>query len=322
MTEATQPTPNPPLLFVVGPTAVGKTALALEVAERLGTSILSADASCVYAGMEIGTAKPTAAERSRVPHRGLDLVPVGKPFAIDRYLAEARAAMAEAAAVGRPLVIAGGSGFYLKSFFAPVVDPIEVPAAVREVVTRLESDAGLDGLVAALRPRLGDPAAVQLDWQNPRRVSRALERCLATDQTLEAIQAAFSAQPDPYPRWSRHVCLLERDRDDLHLRIAQRVDQMLAAGLVAEVEALRAQGLESNPTAAAAIGYRETLAYLRGEIATEAALREQIVIHTRQLARKQHTWFRHQIPIDRRLPAASATPETAFPEVFGGAGAR
>jgi tRNA dimethylallyltransferase len=310
-----------PLLFLVGPTAVGKTALALEVAERLGAVILSADAYCVYAGMDLGTAKPTAAERSRVPHRGIDLVPVTAPFSIERYRDEAVACLEEARAGGRPVVVAGGSGFYLRSFFAPVMDTVEIPDAVRARVAALEAEAGLAGLQAVLRPLLGGRGPDEtpdLDWRNPRRVSRALERCLASGRSLAELQADFSAQAPPFADWPKRVCLLERGRAELHARIATRVEAMLAAGLVEEVRGLRAAGLERNPTAAAAIGYRETLAYLRGELPDLAALRESIVVHTRQLARKQGTWFRRQIPVDRCVAAASATPEEAFPEVFGG----
>lgn len=295
---------------------MGKTELALAVAERLGAVILSCDAYCVYRGMDIGTAKPSAKERARVPHEGIDLVPVSEPFSIDRYLEASRACLQRAQDEGRPVLVAGGSGFYLKSFFSPVMDTIPVSVNVRERVAAIERAEGLGGLQIALRACGSVAKAVGFDWDNPRRVSNALERCLASGRSLDAVQSAFFARPEPYPEHRKIVCLLEREVEALHARIVQRVDAMLAAGLINEVRALREEGLASNPTAEAAIGYRETLAYLRGEIASEAALRDLIIIHTRQLARKQRTWLRRQIPVDRRIQAATATPLTAFPEVF------
>ena len=308
---------SPRLRFLVGPTAVGKTALALAVAERLGAEILSCDAFCVYRGLDLGTAKPTPAEQARVPHHGLDLVDPSAPYSVEAYAAYARGVIDALSARGRPVLIVGGSGFYLKSFFMAVADGIHVSAEIRAQVAALEADGGLPALQGALRAcaAAGDDTGT-FDWDNPRRVARALERCLASGRSLAEVRAAHAALPDPYAGADRVVCLLERPSAELHARIAQRVDAMLAAGLVEEVAQLRPRGLEANPTAEAAIGYRETLQYLRGELPDRAALREAIVVHTRQLARKQRTWFRRQIPVDRVIPAATATPERAFPGDF------
>ena len=124
---------------------------------------------------------------------------------------------------------------------------------------------------------------------------RALERCLVSGKSLSELRIEFKARPKPYADCDKELILLQRSVEDLRARCAQRVDSMLAAGLVDEVVQLKQQGIESNPSAATAIGYRETLAYLRGEL-DGASLREQIVIHTQQLAKKQRTWFRTQIP--------------------------
>ncbi|MFW6353252.1 MAG: tRNA (adenosine(37)-N6)-dimethylallyltransferase MiaA [Verrucomicrobiota bacterium] len=312
MTQAIQTPLGFGLYFLVGPTAVGKTALALETAEQLGADILSVDAYCVYRGMDIGTAKPTARERSRVRHHGIDLVEVTEAFSVEQYLSHAQAVVEAARQADRPLLVVGGSGFYLKSFFAPVMDGVEIPPEVRARVETLAADGGLPALQAALRPLARD-ALQPIDWDNPRRVQMGLLRCLASGLTLGQVQARFAAQPTPYAGVRKEVCLLERPAEELRVRIAQRVDAMLAAGLVEEVEGLRGAGLEGNPTAAAAIGYRETLEYLRGALPDRASLREAIVRHTRQLARRQRTWFRRQVPVDRVLAAAGASPGKAFP---------
>jgi|TARA_B110000037_G_scaffold222271_2_gene296441 tRNA dimethylallyltransferase len=303
------------LYFIVGPTAVGKTSLALDVAERLGAVILSCDAYCIYRGMDIGTAKPTAAEQSRVPHRGVDLVGPDETYAVDRYLEYATSIVQECSATGTPILVAGGSGFYLKSFFSPIVDQIAIPPELRAEVDRLYESDGLEALQRALEP-FANRADATIDWNNPRRVRMALMRCRASDQPLTALQKRFSNQAEPYENIEKEVCLLEREPTELHQRIALRVDQMLEEGLVDEVSKLREDGLVSKSTAGAAIGYRETLAFLAGDLPSIDALREEIIIHTRQLARKQRTWFRKQIPIDRILPAATATPESAFPSAL------
>jgi len=287
------------LHVVVGPTAVGKTGYALECAEARGAEIVSADASVVYRGMDIGTAKPGPEERERAPHHLIDSREVDEPFDIVAYAAEAERAVADIARRGRDVVVAGGSGLYLKSFFAPVVDPVHVPASVRRRVAELARREGLEGMVRELRA-LNPEGLGALDARNPRRVARALERCLASGRTLAALRAEFAAQPEPYADYAKRLIRLDRPKAELDERIARRVDAMLEAGLVDEVAALRERGLERNPSAASAIGYRETLAYLRGELDREA-LREAIARNTRRLAKKQRTFFRRQLPAPERV---------------------
>lgn len=311
MTEQTHNGKPTRLFFLVGPTAVGKTELALRAAEELDAEILSCDAYCVYKGMDIGTAKPTRAEQARVPHWGLDLVPVSQAYSVHDYAVHAAEKVREITSRGRAVLIAGGSGFYLKSFFAPVTDAIRVPREISGTVAAMEAGGGLEALCAALRP-LAVGVEDRIDWNNPRRVARALERCLASGQDLAGVLEAFSAMPTPFPEARKDLCLLTRPRAELHERIAARVDAMIGEGLVDEVEQLREAGIEGNPTASAAIGYRETLGYLRGEIAGLAELAEQITMHTRQLARKQETWFRRQVPVDRVVEAKGAEARALF----------
>jgi tRNA dimethylallyltransferase len=282
------------LHILTGPTAVGKTALALEWAEANGAEIVSCDASLFYRGMDIGTAKPTAAERARVRHWLIDLCGVRERMDVAKYVELARAACEDIAGRGRRVLVTGGSGFYLKSFFGPVADTIEIPATVREEVAELERAGGVAALEARLREVSGD-ALGGLDLANPRRLTRALERCLATGRTVAELAAEFYAKPGPFADWDvRAVCLMREDAE-LRSRVEARVGQMLRDGLVEEVRRLRAEGIEENPSAASAIGYRETLAVLRGE-AAEAGLAEAISLNTWKLVRKQKTWFRTQVP--------------------------
>lgn len=288
------------LHIISGPTAVGKTEYALAYAKKNNAEIISCDALLVYKGMDIGTAKPSSEEQLRVKHHLIDVTPVDQPYDIVHYAAAAQAAVASIVERGKSIVVTGGSGFYLKSFFAPVVDTVIVPDAIRSDVAQQYEDEGLQGLLARLQA-LNPKGLGKLDTLNPRRVQRALERCLASGKSLPVLQAEFAARPDPYSEYKKNFILLERDPKVLRERAARRVDQMLQRGLIEEVERLRSQGIERNPCAASAIGYRETLSYLNGEMNHETLIQE-IVQNTNHLIKKQRTWFRTQIrPPDEQI---------------------
>jgi tRNA dimethylallyltransferase len=292
------------LHLLTGPTAVGKTELALRWAEANHAEIVSCDALLFYRGMDLGTAKPTAAERARVPHHLIDLRDVTEPMDVTQYVTNARTVAEDIVSRGRTVLVVGGSGFYLKSFFAPVADEVAVSPELRaEIAAKLESER-LHALVAELRA-LNPGGLGALDLANPRRVTRALERCRASGRTLAALAADFARQPAPFAGWETRCTRLDRTPADLDARIAARTDAMLRAGLVDEVRHLRAAGLEKNPSAARAIGYRETLAMLDGRL-PETQLAAEIAQNTRALVKKQRTWFRTQLPPHRALDAATS----------------
>jgi len=293
------------LHVLTGCTAVGKTELALRWAEANDAEIVSGDSLLFYRGADIGTAKPTKAELSRVPHHLIDIRGVSEQMNVTQYAAEARAAVDSILARGRRVLVTGGSGFYLKSFFAPVADEVAVPTELREELrARLEQAGGLAALVDELG-RLNPAGLGALDVQNPRRVLRALERCRASGRTLAALQADFDAQPAPFADCAVELCELVREPSELDQRIEQRVTAMLAAGLVAEVRGLLAQGLKGNPSVAGAIGYRETVDFLEGRL-MEPELAGAIGKNTRALVRKQRTWFKTQLPAHRQVGSAAA----------------
>jgi len=278
------------LHVLTGCTAVGKTELALRWAEQNEAEILSCDSLLFYRGMDIGTAKPTPAELARVPHHLINNCDLGEAMDIARYVELAREAAADIHRRGRRVLVTGGSGFYLKAFFAAVTDGIEVSPELRKRVAGLRAPEALAELVALNPGGLG-----KLDTANPRRVSRALERCLATGRTLNEIVADFARQPSPFAEWQTRLVQLDREPAELSRRIAQRVEAMLAAGLLDEVRALLGRGLTSNPSAATSIGYRESIACLEGRLPAES-LREEIIRNTSALVKKQRTWFRTQLP--------------------------
>jgi tRNA dimethylallyltransferase len=293
------------LHVLTGCTAVGKTELALRWAEANDAEIVSGDSLLFYRGADIGTAKPTKAELARVPHHLIDIRGVSEQMNVTQYAAEARAAVDSILARGRRVLVTGGSGFYLKSFFAPVADEVAVPTELREELrARLEQAGGLAALVDELG-RLNPAGLGALDVQNPRRVLRALERCRASGRILAALQADFDAQPAPFADCTVELCELVREPSELDQRIEQRVTAMLAAGLVAEVRGLLAQGLKGNPSVAGAIGYRETVDFLEGRL-MEPELAGAIGKNTRALVRKQRTWFKTQLPAHRQVGAEAA----------------
>jgi tRNA dimethylallyltransferase len=287
----------PKIHIITGPTAVGKTAHALAWAEAHEAEIVSCDALLLYRGMDIGTAKPTPAEQARVPHHGIDVWPVDQPGSVVDYVRIASEAVESIHSRGKSVVVVGGSGFYLKAFFAPVADQILIDAAIKSTVAEAYTREGLAGLVRRLHA-LNPEGLNGLDILNPRRVIPALERCLASGKTLAGLRAAFARQPSPFAHVEKHVTLLQREEADLLNRVETRTRAMLKAGLVDEVKQLRAAGLESNPAAASAIGYRETLVWLDAGSTDYEALAQAIITGTRRLIKKQRTWFRHQLPVD------------------------
>lgn len=295
---------------LTGCTAVGKTELALRWAEARGAEIVSCDSLLFYRGMDIGTAKPTREELARVPHHLIDICEVTERMDVTHYITKARSAVEAVFARGKQVLVTGGSGFYLKSFFAPVADEVEVPASLRdELRTRLERE-GLVSLLAELR-QLNPGGLGTLDVQNPRRVLRALERCRASGRTLMDLQAEFAAQPAPFAGCEVRLCELMRDKVELEHRVEVRVTAMLRNGLVEEVRGLLGRGLKENPSAAMAIGYRETIDFLEGRLG-ENELVANIVKNTRALVKKQRTWFKTQLPAHQPVEAASARLDDLF----------
>lgn len=300
--------PSRTLHVLTGPTAVGKTALALDWAETNNAVIVSCDSLLCYRGMDIGTAKPTPAELARVPHACIDIAdPFGNPYTIGEYIVAARRAVDDAVAAGRPVLVAGGSGFYLQSFFAAVTDAVAIPDAVRDEVAGLVA-RGPDAVLARLRELEPEPP-LWLDLENPRRVVKSLERRLASGKSLAAMKSDFDARPGPFDDFEKKTVVLTRPPESLEVRIRRRVTMMLNDGLVDEVRRLLAGGLRPDSPAGSATGYRETIAWLAaGEPGGLPALNESIALGTRRLAAKQRKWFRGKLPDARVIDLDADTP--------------
>ena len=284
----------PPVVALVGPTATGKTALGVALASRLGGEVVNADSMQLYRGMDIGTAKPDLAERDGVPHHLLDLWHVREAASVAEYRRLARAEVDRLRAAGVVPLLVGGSGLYVRA----VLDELDFPGTDPAVRARLEAELAEAG-PAALHARLAavDPAAAAAVLpSNGRRVVRALE-------VVEITGGPFQATlPEPRRHYPAVVVGLDREPAELDERVAVRVDRMWAAGLVAEVEALAADGLREGPTASRALGYAQVLAQLDGTL-TPAEARERTVSATRRFVRRQRSWFRRD-PATTWLDAA------------------
>ncbi|MCD4527089.1 tRNA (adenosine(37)-N6)-dimethylallyltransferase MiaA [Nocardioides sp. cx-173] len=275
--------PLPPIVALVGATASGKTGLSLDLAEALGGEVVNTDAMQVYRGMDIGTAKVPPAERRGIPHHLLDLLSVREPLSVAHFQEQARETSAQLRAAGTVPVLVGGSALYTRA----VLDRFDFPATDEVVRARWEAELASVG-PAALHARLAlvDPvAAAKMSPGNGRRVVRALEVIELTGRPYAASLPALE-YADP----ATVQVGLSIDRPTLDLRIQQRVDEMFDRGLVAEVERLLDEGLAEGPTASRAIGYREVMAHLAGEL-TLAEARERTFIATRRFSRRQDSWF-------------------------------
>ncbi len=271
-------------VFLAGPTAVGKSEVALLLAEQLGGEIISVDSMQVYRGLDLGTAKPTAAERQRVPHHLIDVVDLTAPFDAAKFGALAQTAVAEIQARGRVPIFCGGTGLYFKAFREGLG---AAPPADEKLRAELEA-APLAELLRELEQR--DPATfAAIDRQNPRRVIRAVEVIRLTGKPFSAQRASWNEEGRM--KNEETMFALTRKPDDLHARINARGDTMFAAGLVEETRALLPRGLEQNPTAMQAIGYRQVVEHLRGERPLAETV-ELVKIKTRQFAKRQLTWLR------------------------------
>jgi len=272
-------------LFIAGPTAVGKSALALHLADALGGEIISVDSMQVYRGLDIGTAKPDTAERVRVPHHLIDVADLTEPFDAAQYVRLAESAVQEIQSRGRVPIFCGGTGLYFKAYLAGLgAAPPSHPKLRAELEATPQSQ-----LLAELE--LLDPATfIRIDRNNPRRVVRAVEVIRLTGKPFSAQRADWHPSSTLPPPASHFVCL-SRAPADLHARIEARVDEMFALGLVAETRELLSRGLEQNRTALQAIGYRQVVEHLRGERSLPETV-TLVKIRTRQYSRRQLTWFR------------------------------
>ncbi|MDF1703223.1 MAG: tRNA (adenosine(37)-N6)-dimethylallyltransferase MiaA [Aeromicrobium sp.] len=302
------------LVAVVGPTGVGKSDLAIELACRLGGEVISTDAYQLYRDMDIGTAKTPVAERRGVPHHLVDVLDLAQAASVAQFQTAARRAVADCQARGVVPIVVGGSSLYVRA----VLDDLDFPGTDPDVRARWTRRLDQVGSAVLHRELAGrDPAAAaQILPSNGRRIVRALEVLELTGQPFRAHMPAYESVIGPVS-----LVGLTADRDVLDARLAARVDAMWEAGLVEEVQALAARGLADSPTASRALGYAEVLDLIAGRIDEQEA-RDRTVRGTQRFARRQErlfgkdprvTWLPHDAPdlVDRAVAAASSPPHPA-----------
>jgi tRNA dimethylallyltransferase len=299
-------------ILLAGATAVGKSSVAVHLAGRVGGEIISVDSMQVYAGLDIGTAKPSVEDRHRVRHHLIDVVALDESFDAAQFVDLAKQAALDIVARGRVPIFCGGTGLYFKAFLAGLGDSPPSAPALRGELEAMP----LPQLLSELERR--DPGALKLiDERNPRRVIRALEILRLSARGLAEQRAAWSQTSAANIRkghlYVHGLCIrafgLSRAREDLCQRIDRRVDAMFSQGLVEETKGLLKAGLARNRTALQAIGYRQVVEHLE-EQRSLAETMDLVKVRTRQFAKRQLTWFRHQMPLDWLDLAPDADCET------------
>lgn len=294
-------------IAVVGPTASGKSALGIALAQELGGEVVNVDSMQLYRGMDIGTAKLTLEEREGIPHHQLDVLEVTEQASVARYQKEAVADVEAIMARGKVPILVGGSMLYVQA----LVDDWQFPPTDQATRERLYQRLEVEGL-AALREelqRLDSEAAAIIEDNDPRRTVRALEVIALTGKPFQASQPPKNATP----RWNTLIVGLATTSEWLNPRIQTRTEQMFARGLVEEVETLVGRGLVAESTAGRAIGYAQVLAAMAGELTWDEAL-ERTVTGTRRYVRRQRSWFRRD-PRINWLDAEQDTLAQALPLV-------
>lgn len=280
---------KPPLILIVGPTAVGKTEIAIQLAERLDGEIVSADSRLFYRGMDIGTAKPTAEERARVPHHLIDIADPGEVLSLAVFQQKAREAIAEIHARSKLPFLVGGTGQYIRAVIEGWTPPeVKPDEQLRETLERMKEERGIYWLYEKLKGM--DPAAAsKIDPRNYRRTIRALEVILTTGRKFSEQR---SHSDSPY----RLISIgLTRPREELYRRVDERIEAMFTNGFVDEVRRLLAQGYSPSLPSMSAIGYRECIGVVKGELSEEQA-KVQIRRATRVYVRRQANWFKESDP--------------------------
>ena len=276
-------------VYLTGATASGKSALALSLAKRLGGEIVSVDSMQVYRGLDIGTAKPSAAERAEVSHHLVDVAGLDEAFDAAQFVRLAKRAESEIRERGNRPIFCGGTGLYFRALLEGLGESPPGDESLRELLTAMP----MEELVAELTAK--DPqAAEQVDLQNPRRVVRAVEVIRLTGRPYSAQRTGW----DESRQVAENFFCVQREVDELNGRIHSRVDAMFEQGLVEETKRLAKHGLRENRNACQALGYRQVLDHLDGALGLEETV-EQVKIKTRQFAKRQRSWFRNQMTCER-----------------------
>ena len=279
---------NGATIYLTGATASGKSALAMHLAKRLGGEIISVDSMQVYCGLNIGTAKPSAEEQAEVPHHLIDVAQLSEAFDAAQFVRLAKSASESISSRGRIPIFCGGTGLYFRALMEGLGNSPPSDELLRDELSLLP----FESLVAELK--IKDPkAAKQIDLKNPRRVLRAVEVIRLTGRPYSEQRIGW----EKLKRAPENLFCINREVDVLNQRIHKRVDEMFSLGLIEETQILIKRGLRDNRNACQALGYRQGLDLLDGELSLESVI-DKVKIKTRQFAKRQRSWFRNQMQCD------------------------
>ena len=279
---------NGATIYLTGATASGKSTLAMHLAKRLGGEIISVDSMQVYCGLNIGTAKPSAEEQAEVPHHLIDVAQLSEAFDAAQFVRLAKSASESISSRGRIPIFCGGTGLYFRALMEGLGNSPPSDELLRDELSLLP----FESLVAELK--IKDPkAAKQIDLKNPRRVLRAVEVIRLTGRPYSEQRIGW----EKLKRAPENLFCINREVDVLNQRIHKRVDEMFSLGLIEETQILIKQGLRDNRNACQALGYRQVLDLLDGELSLESVI-DKVKIKTRQFAKRQRSWFRNQMQCD------------------------
>jgi tRNA dimethylallyltransferase len=278
-----------PILILAGPTAVGKTEASIFLARELGTEIVSADSMQIYRGMDIGTAKPTPAQRKLIYHHMIDIADPDQPYSVGDYLRDARSAIDGILSAGGAPIVVGGTGLYLRALTRGLFHGPPADLELRERLLQRESE-GEPGMLYSDLVKVDPEAAIKIHPNDLRRTVRALEVFYLRDRKLSDFQREHAFQDRPYVF---RLLFLVRSRGELYPRIEQRVDQMLEEGLEAEVRALVAKGYSPDISSMQGLGYKHFFKYFLGKSSRDEAV-DLLKRDTKRYAKRQFTWFRRE----------------------------
>lgn len=282
------------VLIISGATCTGKTALAIDLAEKHNAEIISCDSVQIYKDADIGSAKATLQEQARIKHHLIDVVKVNQPFDVASYVELAKQTFNDIRKRGKNVVVVGGSGFYLKSWFMAVADNISIPKEISEFTSKIEREGGAEALAKELL-KVDAQASEIVDMNNPRRTKNALERCLATSKSVRELRTEFEKLPCPMGEFPRKFILIDRPDDEILKRIELRTQIMLKTGLIEETKNLINKGILENPSLRNSTGYKQTIDYLLSNSTNIDKLKSDIVVQTMSLVRKQRKYFATQL---------------------------
>jgi tRNA dimethylallyltransferase len=278
-----------PILIIAGPTAVGKTDASILLAQELGAEIVSADSMQIYRGMDIGTAKPTKAQRKLIYHHMIDIVEPDQPYSVGDYLRDARAAIDGIIASGGTPIVVGGTGLYIRALTRGLFHGPPADLELRELLLQREA-AGETGTLYSDLVKVDPEAAIKIHPNDLRRTVRALEVYYLRDRKLSDFQREHAFQDRPY---TFRLIFLVRNRHELYLRIEQRVEQMLTEGLETEVKVLKDRGLSPDLSSLQGLGYKHFMGFFLGKTSRDEAV-TLLKRDTKRYAKRQFTWFRRE----------------------------